>query len=219
MLYMRHNLMSNYHNADGVGDEEMKKDILTSEVGKLIVKYPERIIENLEAENFRVSAFVKRYSRGRIAQRILVRLVTNALYESKSFAKRIADDILSGDYSFCGDAKECNFCCASSSCAFAQDGDAGKKPKMTLETGLGLASGILSGLGDIFAGKKGRKAKTEKAKYEAEKAKAEAEKALHEKTKTLSKGDKKAPIGLYAGIGVAIAVGIGAVILIVRMRK
>lgn len=195
---MKHNLTYNFHNAQGAEDEKMKADILTSEVAKLIVKYPQRIIENLEAEKFSVSDFVKRNPTGRMAQRRLVGLTSNALHESKSFAKRITEDILSGNYSFSH---------------FSQDGDTKPKEKITFKEGLESASNILSAFGNIFGGKQ----KAKKAEAEAKKAKYDAEKALHEKTTALSKDkDKKQPMGLYIGIGVAVAIGITAIVLIAR---
>lgn len=210
---MKHDLMSNYHSADGADDDKMKLDILTSEVGKMIVKYPERIIENMEAEKFKVPPSLKRKPKGRFAQRKLVNLTTNAIYKSKSFAKRISEDIVSGNYSFCGDAKSCNFCCASDSCAFSQDGgsEVDKVDKWT--KAIGGVSELVKGLGDLFGGGK-------KAQAEAEKAKAEAERALYEKTKALS-GEKKktTPIGLYIGIAVAVVLGIGAIVLIAKRRQ
>mgnify|MGYP001571625550 CR=1 FL=1 len=197
MIYMTHNLMANYHSANGAGDEKMKADILTSELAKLIAKHPNRVMEDLQAEGFAVTL--------PITPDNLVGRVADALYQSSGFAKRIVNDILSGNYSFC---------CAEGDDKKKKDDNKKLNPIDYGEL-MGNASNLINGLGNLFGGKKKAKADTEKARAEAEKAKYEARKSLAEKTKALLES-KKSQIGWYISGAIAIAILITTVILIVR---
>ena len=204
MIYMSHNLISNYHSANGSGDDKMKADILTSEIAKLIAKHPDRVIEDLQAEGFAITL--------PITPDNLVNEVADALNQSKGFAKRLVDDILSGDYSFC--------------CGDGDDKKESKdkkepKDKKPVDYGalMGSASDLINGLGNLFGGKKKAKADTEKAKAEAERAKYEAQKSLSEKTKALL-ASKKSNIGWYIGGGIAVAIAITTIVFIaLKMKK
>ena len=215
MIYMSHNLISNYHSANGAGDDKMKADILTSEIAKLIAKHPDRVIEDLQAEGFAITL--------PITPDNLVNKVADALFTSKGFAKRLVDDILSGDYSFCcgdGDDKK------EPTSDLSNDGLKPKdkkepKDKKPVDYGalMGSASDLINGLGNLFGGKKKAKADTEKAKAEAERAKYEAQKSLSEKTKALL-ASKKSNMGWYIGGGIAVAIAITTIVFIaLKMKK
>jgi len=154
MIYLQHNLMKNYHSANGMGDSKMRSDILVSEIAKMVVNHPRRVIQNLNRTGFPTSAGV---SRGR-----LVKIVSHALHKSKRFARAIAADIASGNYPFSANG-------------------APAPPKQSVGDVLGNASSLVAGLGALFGGKSAAekaKAEAEKAKAEAEKALADKAAAL-----------------------------------------
>lgn len=88
MIYMEHNLDANYHNADGAGDEKMKKDIIMSEIAKMIVNRPDRVITHLNEIGI---VFKKTPNR-----RLLVKAVTHGMHSSKRFTVNMMTDVAGG---------------------------------------------------------------------------------------------------------------------------
>lgn len=159
MLYVRHKLGKNYLSANGTGDENMKKEILTGEIAKLIVYQPDTIVSLLSKNRIKASS---RSNSG------LVAAVSDGLYSNRRFAQDIAIEIAKNrgnDGTYAADEKTAN----------------------TADT-LGAAASLVKGLGDLFGGKKKATASTKKAQAEAEKAKADAAKALAEATKAHAQG-------------------------------
>ena len=188
MIYKKHNLMKNFYNANGVGDEAMQSDILTSEVAKFIVGQPRNLV-----------GLLNKHSKSKIvgipSTKKLTTLTADALYKNKEFAEAVAMDIFA----------------INNTPIFSEDG---KTDYAGLLKG---TSDLVKGLGDLFGGIKGAKAKTEKAKAEADKAKSEAEKALYEKVKGLQRG-KTPNTGLYIGIGLGAAAVIGVIVYFVKRK-
>ena len=180
--------MKNFYNANGVGDEAMQSDILTSEVAKIIVEQPRNLV-----------GLLNKYSKSKIvgipSTKKLTTLTADALYKNKEFAEAVAMNIFA----------------ISNTPIFSEDG---KTDYAGLLKG---TSDLVKGLGDLFGGIKGAKAKTEKAKAEADKARSEAEKALYEKVKGLQRG-KTPNMGIYIGIGLGAAAIIGVVVYFVKRK-
>lgn len=88
MYYQNHDLKSNYRNADAAGDDKMKNDILMSEVARIIVSSPNRVIEHLNSTGFKVNGMP---SASRLSE-----IVAIAIKESPKFTGRLAADIASG---------------------------------------------------------------------------------------------------------------------------
>ena len=213
ILYMNHNLKNNYMNANGSGDTKMKKDILMSEVAKLIVNRPDKVAEHLRKAGYKIS--------GRPSQRQLVKYTSDALHGSKKFATLIAKDIVGNGENYSVDY---GALIDTGVKAGAEAGKAQPAPPKDWGAILGGASGVVSGLGGLFGGKKKAQADTAKAKAEAEAAKAEAAKALAEAAKGVrrSKGGGGGDnTGLYIGIAVAVAVVVvaGIIFMVIRARR
>ncbi|KKS77428.1 MAG: hypothetical protein UV51_C0007G0026 [Candidatus Woesebacteria bacterium GW2011_GWC1_42_9] len=194
MFYMKHRIRSNYHSAAGAGDEKMANDILLSELAKLIVNNPTKVVEILNANlTTKLSDIPGRDK--------LVKLVSDGIYQSQSFAKAIAAEMIASEIKdFSGDATP---------------------PKPTDWAGiLNSTSTIVSGLGNLFGGTKKAAAATDKAKADADKARSEAEKALHDKISTIAsiKG-ATSNTGLYIGIVLGVAAILGVTIYFVKFRK
>ncbi len=200
MIYLNHNLMKNYHSADGAGDDKMKYDILTSEIAKLIVNNPARVMELINEHS-------KNKISGTPSRRSLVKLTSSALQNSMDFSKAIAQEI-TAPQALANKG-------AGSLSADATTPAPGVTVGQVGELAGGLA-GLVSGLGDLFGGKKKAAAKTATAVAEAEKAKAEAEKALYEKTKAIGGGGFEMPT--WGWIAIAV-VGIGGVITLIYYVK
>ena len=192
MLYMEHNIESNYHNASGAGDTKMKSDILMSEISKLIVNRPDRVAQLINAHSGK--AMVKNPNRKQ-----LISMLSDGLNKSPRFAKAVALEIMGVEHA----------------------ADAVKTKTPTDVVGLlGGASSLVEGLGNLFGGKKKATAATEKAKAEAEKAKAEAEKALHDKTSTIATlQGAKSHTTTYIMIGVGVALVVAGGIVYVKYFK
>lgn len=87
MIYLKHNLMRNLYSADG--NPQMKADILTSEVSKLIVADPQRVQEIIN------QCSKKKYLEP-LPKRKLVKITVDGLQNSRRFAAGIANEILMG---------------------------------------------------------------------------------------------------------------------------
>lgn len=185
MLYVKHKLGNNYLSANGTGDENMKRDILTGEIAKLIVRQPKLIGRLLYKHRLKVPSSNNRSQ--------LVVAVSDGLYSNKKFAEDIAIAI----------AKN-----RGSDGTFSAEGDKGD-PAAVLQ---GAAS-LVKGLGDLFGGKKKAKAATAQAAAEAARDKAAAQKALAEAAKAHAAGagmkdNMKLYIGLAVGAGILVGVGV-----------
>lgn len=86
MIYLKHNLPSNIMSADGTKDPEMKRDIILSELAKLIAVKPEVVITYLRAVGVNVS---NNASSGQ-----LVKLVANTVPKSAQFTALIAEEMI-----------------------------------------------------------------------------------------------------------------------------
>lgn len=191
MLYVKHKLGNNYLSANGTGDENMKRDILTGEIAKLIVHQPKLIGRLLHRNKLKVP------SNNRA---LLVTAVSDGLYTNKKFAEDIAIAI----------AKN-----RGADGSLSAEGDKGD-PGAVLQ---GAAS-LVKGLGDLFGGKKKAKAATAQAAAEAARDKAAAQKALAEAAKAHAAGaGMKDNMKLYIGLAVAGATLIGVGVWYYKFRK
>lgn len=177
---MTHNLSKNYRNANGAGDVKMKSDMLMSELAKLIVNRPARVVELL---NEFASAGIK----GIPGTKRLSKLVSGAMNKSKAFAKAIVKEMLVQPVR-------------------SADGD--KSP--SYGDILGNAADLVNGFGNIFGGSKKAKAEADKAKYEAEKALAEKANAVSSAGNTgPQKSNMKylliVPLAIGAAVGLVYA--------------
>lgn len=92
---MNHNTASNFMNANGSGDSKMKRDILLSEIAKIIVGNPRLVVFHLRNSGFKVE--------NNPSKSTLVTIVSNALNKSKKFATKMAHEILGNTYGATGD--------------------------------------------------------------------------------------------------------------------
>lgn len=86
MIYLKHNLPSNIMSADGTKDPEMKRDIILSELAKLIAVKPEVVITYLRAAGVKVS--------DNAGSSQLVKLVSNTVPKSPQFTALIAEEMI-----------------------------------------------------------------------------------------------------------------------------
>ena len=182
MVYKEHNLRSNYLNASG--DERMKRDILMSEIAKLIVERTGEVVSLLNKAGFNVPQNPK--------QKHLVKAVVNGMHKSKRFTKEIIMLIAKG-----GKKK------------LSADGTS--KDYGSIMSG---ASDLLNGAGNLFGGKKKAKAQAAASEAERKKLEAEAalekikgENALMGAVKGVG-GD----LGSNIGRNIAIGIGVGALL-------
>jgi hypothetical protein len=91
-------LMSNFNGAILSKDNEMTKDILLSEIHKLLDSKPQVLIENLNKSNVATSRS--------ISKRDLIHKVVDALYDNAAFRGEISKSILSQYNNADGDAGE-----------------------------------------------------------------------------------------------------------------
>ena len=185
---MEHNARSNYLSADAAGDEAMKRDIILSEIAKLIVKSPEKVLSNLKASGVKVN--------GNPSNDQLLKIVSQSLMGSQSFAQLIAKDIATAN---------------GRTSAMSAD----SQPQVNPEELLGAVSTITGAIGTIFGGKKNNKDK-DAAKKDNE----QAEKDLKTKTNTVGKpAEGKSNLTRNIAIGIGIAIVVGGVLWFVVPRK
>lgn len=199
MLYLRHNLPGNYHNASGMGDEDMKADILMSEIAKLIVHRTDEVASALNKHGVKTSK--------NPTHRELVGKVSGKLHMSKEFAKDIALLIV-------GKPRPKKMNAEGGGQASTQDYAA---------MAAGTAS-LISSIGGMFGGKKKAKAqaKADKATAEAAaRAKAAAQAQLQNAVKGVSGGkDTGMSVSTYILIGLGSAAALGGIIYgIVKYRN
>lgn len=179
MIYVKHDLKGNYMNASGSGDDKMKSDIVMSEIGKLIVHSPDKVVTLLNKHKKSKLHHGKKYS-----HKELVKHVTEGLHNSPGFTVDISKEIVGQGYSL------------------SVEGD---KP-LDVAGILGGASGVVNGLGNLFGGKKKAAAATAAEQAKAEAAKANAQAALSNATSAAAGGKGMGDnMLLYIGLGVTAA--------------
>lgn len=97
MIYNASNtgaFMQNYMSADGSGDMGMKRDILMSEIAKIIVGKPQKVMGHLKLYGFAIRQSANKTE--------LAEAVSRALYKSPRFARAMAIEILGGNYGAAG---------------------------------------------------------------------------------------------------------------------
>ena len=218
---MKHNLKNNYHNAEGVGDEDMKREILLSELAKLIVYSPGRVVSALR----RAGIFVPEKTRK--AQ--LVSMTSNALYKSKKFATLLVNFIIESNLSFgakgnptkkrfdWGDHR------AEGNPTTSEDMIAAPPPekeKFDWYKLLADSAKLVNGFGVLFGGKARADADSERAKADAAAINAQVNKDLLDHVDAIERLNGTQPnVGLYVGIAVGLLVVTGVVVLIVKSGK
>ena len=213
---MTHNLNANYHSADGAGDEKMKQDIIMSEIAKMIVNRPDRVVTHLNEIGI---AFKKTPNR-----RLLVKAVAHGMHSSKRFAVNMMTDIAGGDTMEASGTngsklktRRTNVGATNDSQLSADSGAATTGGGGGINyTDLTKSVSVLTGaIGNIFGGIKKRK-----DKKGAIKQKNTAEKDLLTKTEIINDGgEKKSHIGRNIAIGVGLALAVGAGIMIYRSTR
>lgn len=210
MVYMNHDLNSNYRNADASGDEKMKNDILMSEVARLIFKSPKRVLEHLTATGFKVN--------GMPSSNRLSEIVAAAIKTSPKFTGLIASDIASGatfSATGCGPGMVQNYfgtCVPAKrgSRPMAADGQVDPKqldPKAVADS----VSTLTNALGKLFGGIKRRRdeKKGTGSAPAPSPAPANPQKELQGKVNAM-KGEQQNPNlvrNIAIGIGIAIVIG------------
>lgn len=140
MLYIQHNIKSNYMSAAGSGDRQMAFDILLSEIAKLIIYRHKVVIQELKNAGYAVKSDKPSNSE-------LIRLVSEGLYSNPEFAKAIARQMMLNQKPV--DAQN-----------FSEGGT----------KNIGGSSELQAGIGELFGGKgKNMKAKEQATKDLAEK--------------------------------------------------
>lgn len=86
--------MQNFMSADGSGDHAMKRDVLISEIAKIIVSSPRKVMGHLKLYGF---AIKQNASTDELAT-----AVSKALQKSPRFALKMAHEILGGNYGAAG---------------------------------------------------------------------------------------------------------------------
>lgn len=216
MLYMVHNTKSNYLNADAAGDDKMKRDIVLSEVAKMIVANPGKVLEHLKASGVKVN--------GSPDGQKLASIVAQTMRGSKQFAQLMAKDIAAGAGNL--NCNGCQYSAAACPPGYTQNyfgqcfknkkagGHAADGEKVDAGEVLGAASVLMNAFGSVFGGK-------DKNKETADKTNATAEKELKAKTETVGRPAKK-PVNVMKivaiSIGVAIVIG-GSIWIFKAVKK
>jgi hypothetical protein len=86
IIYWNHQPGKNYFSANGAGDNDMKTDILMSEVSKLIVGNKKKVVELLNLNGIKTS--------NSISLNALANKVGRTLYSNPAFSKSIALEIV-----------------------------------------------------------------------------------------------------------------------------
>lgn len=192
MLYVAHDLKNNYHNA--TGDAKMKRDIIMSEIAKLIVNRPDEVVALLEKYDLKVPK--------KPTHKHLVKAVSHGLHKSKKFAADIAILIVG--------KKE-----------LSADGDKTTDYSSLLGSASDLVNGLgnlFGGKKKAKAQKAANEAERKKLEAQAALEKAKGEAALNGASKGMG-GDMSSNIGWYIAGGVAVAAVIGFSIYWFKFRK
>lgn len=83
------NMMSNFSGAINSQDNDMAKDVLLSEIHRILDKNPEILIESLNNSGIATSS--------KISKKDLIHKVVEALYESEKFRNEISKYIIKGN--------------------------------------------------------------------------------------------------------------------------
>lgn len=86
------NMMSNFNGAINSEDNDMAKDVLLSEIHRILDKNPEVLIEALNNSEIATSST--------ISKRELIHKVVEALYESEKFRENISKFVIEGNESY-----------------------------------------------------------------------------------------------------------------------
>ena len=207
MIYAKHSVKGNYHQAHGAGDNKMKKDILLSELAKLIINKPQLIKESLDAANLPAPA--------NHTTKELVASVSLGLMQSRKLARLLTEDILQTD--------------AELNAAGDESVPAPSKRISGAGVLAGLTAGatIVSGLGSLFGGKKkaaaanaSSAAAAAAANQAAIKANARAQAALAAQAAGLAAMNKTGSnMGLYIGLGAGALLLIGGAVYYIKVVK
>lgn len=138
MIYNTKNMrefMDNYMSADGAGDTRMKRDILISEIAKIIVNNPKKVMGHLKLYGFAVSQNASKDA--------LATTVSRALLKSPRFARQMALEILGGTYGAAGSMDMMT--------TTPVDSPLPSSPDPAAVSGVSPGP-IVSGLGEVFGG-------------------------------------------------------------------
>lgn len=141
MIYNTKNMnsfMGNYMSADGSGDKRMKRDILISEIAKIIVNRPNKVMGHLKLYGFAVSQ--------NASKKELATVVSRALLKSPRFAAQMAIEILGGTYGAAGSMDT-----ATTEVVGPTSTAIPTSPDPTAATTVSTAP-IVNGLGEVFGG-------------------------------------------------------------------
>jgi fructose-1,6-bisphosphatase/sedoheptulose 1,7-bisphosphatase-like protein len=181
------NMMSNFSGGILSNDKDMTKDVVLSEVHKILDKSPEVLIETLNSSGQAVSK--------NVSKKDLVHLTVENLYENPKFRENISALIIAGNetnyYNSDGDVMDKLKGLFNKGGGGADAGSGGSAPKVTV--GADPISAIAGAIGSIFSF--AQSGKDRKAAKEADKRKLQV--AL------LGGDDKKTnwlPIVLIGGI-------------------
>ena len=194
--------MKNYLSANGAGDTNMASDILTSEVAKQIVSNPEIVVDLLNEYT------TEKVAEGTSAIK-LGRLTSDALFKSKGFATAIAEEIVADNgmaYSGEGDTQP-------TTTNLTKKNRSTTRRKIDYSALLQNTSSLVSGLGRLFGGKKGR---AQLGDADAQQRNDDAKAALLEKIKALR--PQKTNVGMYVAVAVGISAVIGTIIYVATRR-
>lgn len=90
MIIKRQNIFQNWHYANASGDMKMKRDVLLSEIAKIVVTRPNVAINDLRKHGFKIN--------NNPSTSELVSAISAGLFKSRKYAKDMAIAILSGYY-------------------------------------------------------------------------------------------------------------------------
>lgn len=206
MLYVKHNLRDNYFSANGLGDERMKRDIIISEIAKMIVNRPADVISALNRNGVKTST--------RPTHKELVGKVSDAMHNSQKFTTDLVSMFAVNKRPMSADG---------SAAQTTGTQTTGVKTQDYAAMAAGTADTVKF-IGGLFGGKKKRKAQEAKdraAAAEAARQKALAQSQLNHAVKGVSGGkDTESNLMLYVGIGVGSALLITlAVVMYVKYKN
>ena len=196
MLYVKHDLRGNYFSANGSGDARMKRDILMSEIAKLIVNRTDEVVALLGKYGIKSSA--------RPTYRELIKNVTKGLHRSQKFSLEIANMVAGGRKRSSADGTTTDYA-----------GMIGNTSDL-----IGGLGNLFGGKKKAKAQAAADKALAARLRAEAELARAKAEAALKGAVKGVSGGKKLgSDIALYIGLGLAGATLVGVGIWYFKFRS
>lgn len=196
MLYVKHDLRGNYFSANGSGDARMKRDILMSEIAKLIVHRTDEVASLLNKYGIRTSA--------RPTYRELTKKVARGLHQSQKFSQEIANMVAGGRKRRSADGTTTDYA-----------GMIGNTSDL-----IGGLGNLFGGKKKAKAQAAADKALAARLRAEAELARAKAEAALKGAVKGVSGGKSLgSDVALYIGLGLAGATLVGIGIWYFKFKK